>query len=38
MRNATSAGPFEEVGPEEYTHTPYSLLYLVPELRAIFSF
>jgi hypothetical protein len=38
MRNGTSIGPFAEVGFEEYAHTPHSLAYNVPALRAIFSF
>jgi hypothetical protein len=38
MRAATIVGPFAEVGLEKYAHTPYSLAYLVPELRALFCF
>lgn len=37
MRNVTSIGPFKEVGEEEYAHTPYSLAYLEPNLRALFN-
>ena len=37
MRVLTPVGPFAEVGVEEYTHTPYSLVYLVPELGGIFK-
>ncbi|KAF2837272.1 o-methyltransferas-like protein [Patellaria atrata CBS 101060] len=37
MRAATPAGPFKEVGVEEYAHTPYSKLYLVPELGGVFK-
>lgn len=36
MRMATNRGPFKEVGEEEYAHTEYSLIYLVPEIRGIF--
>ncbi|KAG4027317.1 hypothetical protein MFRU_031g00650 [Monilinia fructicola] len=37
MRVLTVVGPFAEVGEEEYTHTPYSMAYLTPELRGIFK-
>ncbi|RAL66952.1 hypothetical protein DID88_007734 [Monilinia fructigena] len=37
MRVLTVVGPFAEVGEDEYTHTPYSMVYLVPELRGIFK-
>ncbi|GAE00239.1 O-methyltransferase, putative [Paecilomyces variotii No. 5] len=37
MRMATNRGPFKEVGVEEYAHTEYSLIYLVPEIRGIFK-
>lgn len=37
MRILTAVVPFAEVGEEEYTHTPYSMVYLVPELRGIFK-
>ncbi|KAF7871817.1 hypothetical protein EAF04_003924 [Stromatinia cepivora] len=37
MRVLTVAGPFAEVGEEEYAHTPYSMVYMVPELRGIFK-
>ncbi|PQE33396.1 O-methyltransferase protein [Rutstroemia sp. NJR-2017a WRK4] len=37
MRVLTPLGPFEEVGEEEYKHTPYSMVYLVPEIRGIFK-
>ncbi|QSZ29967.1 hypothetical protein DSL72_004485 [Monilinia vaccinii-corymbosi] len=37
MRVLTVVGPFAEVGEEEYTHTPYSMAYLVPELRGFFK-
>lgn len=37
MRMATVWGPFKEVGVEEYTHTPYSLIYLVPQINGIFK-
>ena len=30
MRNVTVVGPFEEVGREEYVHTPYSHIYMSP--------
>ncbi|PGH11173.1 hypothetical protein AJ79_05015 [Helicocarpus griseus UAMH5409] len=37
MRNATIWGPFKEVGVQKYVHTPYSLVYLVPQLSACFK-
>ena len=37
MRVVTVTGLFQEVGVEEYAHTPYSLAYLVPELRGVFK-
>jgi len=35
MRNATVLGPFAEVGPQTYAHTPYSEIYLVPQMRGV---
>lgn len=37
MRSATVLGPFAETGPEEYAHTPYSLIYNNRELRSAFK-
>ncbi|KAL1966237.1 hypothetical protein VTN77DRAFT_4789 [Rasamsonia byssochlamydoides] len=37
MRMATVWGPFKEVVVEEYAHTRYSLVYLVPEVNGIFK-
>ncbi|KAK2804504.1 hypothetical protein FQN50_006579 [Emmonsiellopsis sp. PD_5] len=37
MRMATVWGPFKETGVEEYAHTPYSLVYLVPQVTGIFK-
>ncbi|CAD6445816.1 f8921658-439b-4469-aae0-2ac0945003d8 [Sclerotinia trifoliorum] len=37
MRVLTAAGPFAEVGEEEYAHTPYSMVYMAPEFRGIFK-
>lgn len=37
MRVLTISGPFAEVGLEEYSHTPYSLVYMAPALRGIFK-
>lgn len=37
MRMATVWGPFKEVGVGEYAHTPDSLVYLVPQLNAMFK-
>ena len=37
MRNATVVGPFEEVGREEYVHTPYSKIYMVPAIKGLFN-
>jgi len=35
MRCATFAGPFAETAPEEYAHTPHSLIYQVPAIRGV---
>lgn len=37
MRIVTIVGPFAEVGPEEYAHTPFSQIYQVPEFRGLFK-
>jgi hypothetical protein len=37
MRIVTIVGPFAEVGPEQYAHTPYSQIFMVPELRGLFK-
>lgn len=37
MRMLTVMRPFAEVGKEEYAHTPYSLIYLVPALQSAFT-
>jgi hypothetical protein len=37
MRIATILGPFKEVDVEEYSHTPDSLIYLVPQVNALFK-
>ncbi|KAE9370157.1 hypothetical protein N431DRAFT_343662 [Stipitochalara longipes BDJ] len=36
MRVVTANGPFAEVGKEEYAHTPYSKIYLVPGIANFF--
>ncbi|BCR97116.1 uncharacterized protein AKAW2_30435A [Aspergillus luchuensis] len=38
MRIASTYGPFEEVGPSTYRHTPFSEVYLRPEIRGLFQF
>ncbi|KAL4861377.1 hypothetical protein BDV12DRAFT_204080 [Aspergillus spectabilis] len=38
MRNTALYGPFEETGPGTYRHTPFSLVYLRPEVRGMFRF
>ncbi|KAL3459997.1 S-adenosyl-L-methionine-dependent methyltransferase [Aspergillus heterothallicus] len=38
MRNTALYGPFEETGPDTYRHTPFSLVYLSPEVRGMFRF
>jgi hypothetical protein len=37
MRVVTANGPFAEVGREEYAHTPYSMIYLVPGISNLFK-
>ncbi|KAF7870251.1 uncharacterized protein EAF02_009441 [Botrytis sinoallii] len=37
MRVLTAVGTFAETGEEEYAHTPYSMVYMAPELRGIFK-
>jgi len=37
MRCATLNGPFKETGPEEYAHTPFSQIYLVPAIAGAMS-
>jgi len=37
MRIVTIVGPCAEVGPEQYAHTPFSQIYMVPELRGLFK-
>jgi glycerol kinase len=37
MRSLTIIGPFAEVGKEEYAHTPYSQIYLVPAITGLFK-
>lgn len=37
MRCVTIVGPFAERGPEEYSHTAYSKMYLVPEIKGLFK-
>ncbi|KAH8819160.1 S-adenosyl-L-methionine-dependent methyltransferase [Xylogone sp. PMI_703] len=36
MRNVTVMGPFAEVGREEYAHTPFSQIFLVPAIAGFF--
>ncbi|KKK15907.1 O-methyltransferase [Aspergillus rambellii] len=38
MRNSALYGPFEETGPGQYRHTPFSEAYLRPEIRGMFRF
>ncbi|KAG2021815.1 hypothetical protein GB937_004363 [Aspergillus fischeri] len=37
MRALTPLGPFRETGEEEYAHTPFSEIYMVPQMNAIFK-
>ncbi|PYI12422.1 O-methyltransferase [Aspergillus sclerotiicarbonarius CBS 121057] len=37
MRAVTPVGPFREVGEEQYAHTPFSEVYLSPQMRAIYT-
>lgn len=37
MRNLTVMGPFAEVGKEEYAHTPFSQIFLVPAITGLFK-
>jgi hypothetical protein len=37
MRIVTIVGPFEQVREEEYSHTPFSKILLVPEVRGMFT-
>ncbi|KAL1966228.1 hypothetical protein VTN77DRAFT_4780 [Rasamsonia byssochlamydoides] len=37
MRVATIVGPFKQVSEEEYAHTPFSQIFLVPEARSFFT-
>ncbi|RFU31747.1 hypothetical protein B7463_g4589, partial [Scytalidium lignicola] len=37
MRNVTVMGPFAEVGKEEYAHTQFSQIFLVPALTGLFK-
>ncbi|EAW13613.1 putative O-methyltransferase [Aspergillus clavatus NRRL 1] len=38
LRNSSLYGPFEETGPGQYCHTPFSEAYLRPEIRGMFRF
>lgn len=38
MRNSSLYGPFEETGPGLYRHTPFSKVYLRPEIKGMFRF
>ncbi|KAL4983290.1 O-methyltransferase-domain-containing protein [Aspergillus falconensis] len=38
MRHASLYGPLEETGPASYRHTPFSLVYLRPEIRGMVRF
>ncbi|KAB8232372.1 O-methyltransferase-domain-containing protein [Aspergillus alliaceus] len=38
LRNSSLYGPFEETGPGQYRHTPFSEVYLRPEVRGMFRF
>jgi hypothetical protein len=38
LRNSSLYGPFEETGPGQYRHTPFSEAYLRPEIRGMFRF
>lgn len=37
MRAVTPLGPFREVAEEEYSHTPFSEIYLVPQMAAVYN-
>ncbi|OJJ37996.1 hypothetical protein ASPWEDRAFT_50947 [Aspergillus wentii DTO 134E9] len=38
MRAAAPHGPFKETGEEQYAHTPFSEIYLAPQMMAVFKF
>ncbi|KAL5337248.1 S-adenosyl-L-methionine-dependent methyltransferase [Aspergillus crustosus] len=38
VRNTALYGPLEEAGPGLYRHTPFSLVYLRPEIKGMFRF
>jgi hypothetical protein len=38
LRHASLYGPLERTGEELYRHTPFSLVYLRPEIRGMFRF
>ncbi|KAE8154276.1 O-methyltransferase-domain-containing protein [Aspergillus avenaceus] len=37
MRAVTPLGPFRETGEEQYAHTPFSEIYLAPQMAAVFG-
>ncbi|PWY95090.1 O-methyltransferase [Aspergillus sclerotioniger CBS 115572] len=37
MRAVTPIGPFQETGEEQYAHTPFSEIYLAPQMRAVYN-
>lgn len=37
MRAVTPLGPFCETGEERYAHTPFSEIYLAPQMGAIYN-
>ncbi|KAE8395963.1 S-adenosyl-L-methionine-dependent methyltransferase [Aspergillus alliaceus] len=37
MRAVTPLGPFRETGVEQYAHTPFSEMYMAPQMMAVFK-
>ncbi|PIG88503.1 O-methyltransferase [Aspergillus arachidicola] len=37
MRAVTPMGPFRETGEEEYAHTPFSEIYMAPQMMAVYK-
>lgn len=37
MRAVTPMGPFREVADEMYAHTPFSEIYLEPQMEAVYN-
>lgn len=37
MRAVTPVGPVRETGEEQYAHTPFSEIYLAPQMQAVYN-